>query len=383
MLLRYTLRNMWKRKGDLITVIGAITACIAATVFMLGALDGLMSAIRHSGRATNTIVLSKNAVSEDDSRISREELEHVKIASGVATASGQPLVSAEQHSIVAFERVNGLYATLTVRGVDPMAFQVHPDVHVVEGRMPGPGEPGAVIGIRMVDQFRDFHLGKQIQIGTRTWPVVGVLAAPGTRYESEIWCDRAALGVALHQEGTISIAYVTLSSADQQPAFMAAVGSIVGKNLVAYSERAYFERLLENLSDILLYLHAVQIMIAILALGAVFACTNAMHVSFLSRMRELATMRAIGFTRWKVASMVLQESLTIAIVGGVTGVLVALPFGGWTFTNEATSLVYSVRLSADVLVAGMALAVLIGGVGSLVAVVQTWRMRTIAALRAA
>jgi putative ABC transport system permease protein len=61
--------------------------------------------------------------------------------------------------------------------------------------------------------------------------------------------------------------------------------------------------------------------IVLIAMTLVAANTAAMSVR--ERRREVAIMRAIGFARQRVAGMLIGESLTIALIGGIVGCLAA------------------------------------------------------------
>jgi len=58
------------------------------------------------------------------------------------------------------------------------------------------------------------------------------------------------------------------------------------------------------------------------------ACVNVMHLQLvrsMERQRELAIRRALGSSRWRVMQPVFLESVLLALIGGVAGVLLAFP----------------------------------------------------------
>jgi len=52
-------------------------------------------------------------------------------------------------------------------------------------------------------------------------------------------------------------------------------------------------------------------------------CANTMAMSIRERTREVAVLRTLGFTRQRILSLLLGESVTIAILGGLVGLLFA------------------------------------------------------------
>jgi cell division protein FtsX len=68
-------------------------------------------------------------------------------------------------------------------------------------------------------------------------------------------------------------------------------------------------------------------------LGAVFlvcAAVNTMYSAVAERLREIATMRALGFSSGSVVMSFIVEALCIAGVGGVLGCAAVLPLNGLT-----------------------------------------------------
>ena len=55
---------------------------------------------------------------------------------------------------------------------------------------------------------------------------------------------------------------------------------------------------------------------------------NTMYAAVAYRTREIGTLRALGFSRSRIVSAFLAESIALALVGGVIGCLLALPVHG-------------------------------------------------------
>jgi ABC-type antimicrobial peptide transport system permease subunit len=51
---------------------------------------------------------------------------------------------------------------------------------------------------------------------------------------------------------------------------------------------------------------------------------NAMVMSVLERTREIGTLRAVGWSRWRVLSMILGESVMLSLIGGIGGVILGV-----------------------------------------------------------
>ncbi|MBN2510156.1 MAG: ABC transporter permease [Spirochaetales bacterium] len=66
-----------------------------------------------------------------------------------------------------------------------------------------------------------------------------------------------------------------------------------------------------------------HILTAIILVISVFIIINTLYMAYMSRMREIATMRAIGTTKAQIARIILNESLILSVTGCTFGVLVA------------------------------------------------------------
>jgi len=79
----------------------------------------------------------------------------------------------------------------------------------------------------------------------------------------------------------------------------------------------------------------VAVLVALLALSEIIAVLGIINTLFLSvyeRTRELGLLRSVGMSRGQVRTMIRGESVIIAVMGGVLGILVGV-FAGWAFTR--------------------------------------------------
>ena len=118
---------------------------------------------------------------------------------------------------------------------------------------------------------------------------------------------------------------------------------------------------------ILLALQAVSYIVVVIIL-AVMANTVAMGVR--ERGAEYATLKALGFGPVAVSSLITGESLTLALMGGVLGVLATLPLAA-TFVSFTGTLFPVFIVSGETIALQVAAAV---AVGLLAAAWPAWRM---------
>jgi putative ABC transport system permease protein len=123
----------------------------------------------------------------------------------------------------------------------------------------------------------------------------------------------------------------------------------------------------------------------IMGVGAVFAAMNTMYASVSARISEIGTLRALGFTPGAVMSSFLLESLLLATLAGIVGILIALPINGFStsFGNFMTfsTLSFNFRVTPVIVVEAMIFAALMGTLGGYLPARQAMRLSVVNALR--
>ncbi len=137
----------------------------------------------------------------------------------------------------------------------------------------------------------------------------------------------------------------------------------------------------EDLSDMKL-MKASTWGIAMLALivGGL-GMTNTMVMSVYERTREIGVLRALGWSRRRVLSMIVRESITLSLLGGVVGTLIGL-FLGWLLNQNSImqgfiTLKYEPALFAQAFFT----ALLLGIVGGVYPAWQASNLQPVEALR--
>ncbi|MBZ5630978.1 MAG: FtsX-like permease family protein [Acidobacteriia bacterium] len=130
---------------------------------------------------------------------------------------------------------------------------------------------------------------------------------------------------------------------------------------------------------------AGNIQLLLLSIGGVVFFTlllvtgNTMAIAVRDRVRELAILKAVGYSDNFVLGLVLGEALLLAMVGGGLGILLAKLF---TLGGDPTrGLLPFFYLPTSAVVAGIVLALAVGAVGGILPAVSAMRLRVVDALR--
>jgi putative ABC transport system permease protein len=128
-----------------------------------------------------------------------------------------------------------------------------------------------------------------------------------------------------------------------------------------------------------------MIVAVIMGIGAVFAAMNTMYASVSARTSEIGTLRALGFTPRAVMGSFLLESLMLASLAGIAGVILALPINGFStsFGNFMTfsTLSFNFRVTPTIVIEAMLFAVLMGTFGGWLPAWHAMRLSVVNALR--
>jgi putative ABC transport system permease protein len=115
-----------------------------------------------------------------------------------------------------------------------------------------------------------------------------------------------------------------------------------------------------------------------LIVGAV-GVANIMIISVLERRSEIGLRRALGATKGQIRTQFLAESILLAVLGGVVGVMA----GAAATAVYASSKNWAVVIPAEAWSGGIASAILIGAFAGLTPAVRASRMPPTVALRTA
>jgi putative ABC transport system permease protein len=380
----YNLRSMIVRKGTAAMTAGGIAMVVAVFVMTLALAQGFKATLVASGSPGNAIVLRKSATAETVSAVLRSDVPIIESLPQVARGSdGRPLSSPELVTIIALPRqTDNQPANVPVRGVGPRAFEVRETLTFVEGRRFTPGTREINVGRLAVGRFKGLTVGSDLKFGSTTWKVAGVFTADDAAFESEVWGDVELMGPAFQRAGYQSIT-VKLADPSMFDSFKAAVEGDPRLYLQPHRELDYYaEQSLAMTTVIRVFGTFVTL---ILSIGAMFGAMNTMYAAVAYRTREIGTLRALGFSQFRVVTAFLAESIALAVIGGVLGCILALPVHGLstgtTNFSSFTEVAFKFRITPALMAGGLVFSAVMGAVGGLLPAIRAARIPVARALR--
>jgi putative ABC transport system permease protein len=145
------------------------------------------------------------------------------------------------------------------------------------------------------------------------------------------------------------------------------------------SEKAFQLGFVASLGNVKAFILSIcgAVMFAIMLVSA-----NTMAMSVRSRTREVALLKTLGFTRQRLLSIFVSESVAMALTGGILGVLVAIPVIA-LITHSFIGLGIPINMKVNAITAGIALlvAVILGIVSGYLPAYRASRMNIVEGLR--
>ena len=380
-----TLRTVPQRTGSSLVAVTGVAGVVVVFVAVLSIAEGFRAALTGAGSPDTAIVMRGGSDTELSSGLPLESTRVIKDAPGVRRSAEGVVASAELFVVVDVpKRSTGTPANVPLRGVEPAAFGVRDEVRIVEGRTFRPGTNEIIVGRSAVAQFAGIELGSTQRWGESAWEVVGIFEAGGTIAESEIWCDARVLQPAYRRGDSFQSVYARLESADAFDAFKDALTTDPRLDVMVEREEDYYLGQTQAVTAIITGIAGV--IAFLMGIGAVFGAINTMYTAVAARTREIATLRALGFSSGPVVISVMAESVTLAVVGGLLGGLLA--YAGFNGYQTATinwqtfsQVAFAFRVTPALLVQGIAWAVVMGFFGGLFPAVRAARLPVATALR--
>ncbi|HPF27044.1 MAG TPA: FtsX-like permease family protein [Steroidobacteraceae bacterium] len=313
------LRNIPARWTSALVAVIGVAGVSLVLIAVLSIAEGFRAALEFSGSEDVAIVLRAGSTDELTSGILQTSIPVISDAPGVRrTDNARPMVSAELFVIVdAKLRNKDASANAPLRGITPLAPQLRKNFELLEGRLAREGTNEVIIGNGVAQQYEGLAVGKTVRWGSNDWQIVGRFADGGGIAESEVWADARVVQQAFNRGSTYQSARVKLASVASFQQFKDALGKDPRVNVRIVREPVFYaeqQELMQKLVSSVGWTLALM-----MGLGAILAALNTMYNAVASRVREIATLRAMGFGAAPVVASVLIEALILGALGGLLG----------------------------------------------------------------
>ncbi|HXR55146.1 MAG TPA: ABC transporter permease [Casimicrobiaceae bacterium] len=251
---------------------------------------------------------------------------------------------------------------------------------------------GAIAGRKLADKY-GWKVGDQIPLrgtiypGTWTFNLRGIYdgAEEGTD-TSTFFFHFEYLNEAIKKQypgrgDQTGVFIESLRNADDAAAVSSAIDTTFKNSLaetLTETEKAFQLGFVAMSEAILLAIQAVSYVVIVIIMAVM---ANTMAMTARERYGEYATFKALGFSNGFVAMLIFAESLGIAVLGGVLGVLATFPLAD-TFAKTIGSILAGFKVSHETVAMQLLSALTIGVVAAAIPAWRAARVRIVDGLRA-
>lgn len=377
----YGVRNLARRPVRTLLTLAALATVVMLVLVVVGFIRGLERSLAVSGDPDVVLVysVSSEANIENSSIAARTPSLLTATLDGTWKRFGVNHVSPEVYSGTRVKTGDGEEGLGLVRGVTRAAPLVRRSVRLIEGTWPGDGEVmvGQLASAKLGGRPEAMAIGESIEFEGREWTISGRFSAGGAAYESEIWCNLSDFQNATKRQdlGLVAMLLAPGSTSAEVELFCKERTDL---ELRAIGETTYYQTLQQHYRPVRLLAWFVVVLVS----GAgVFVGLNMMYGAVAGRIREIATLQAIGFRRRAILFSLVQEGVLLAAAGALLSALLALLFlDGLAvrFTMGA----FTLRIDSIAILIGCGVGLTLGVLGALPPAIKALRASVATSLKA-
>jgi len=352
---KYVLKTIWRHRArTLLTVTGAAVAmfvyCLVGSVQ-----EGLSDLTDGSEANRRLIVFQENRFCPTSSRLPEDYAGQINEVPGV------------REVIPIQVWTNNCRASLDVvvfHGADPEQIRQHRPLSLVAGDWQSFADrrDAALVGENVASR-RGLRVGDQFSIGDLTVYVAGIFQSPVPSEESLIYTSLMFLQYteSLDAAGVVTQHEVLLTREADPDRVASAIDAKLRSGAVATKTRrkgAFQAGTLSDLVDLIGFAHWLGYACVGLVLSLV-ATTTVMSVQ--DRKKEYAVLQTLGIRPRQAFRLVVGESMTLCLAGGLAGTTVAtalLYFGGFAIGAEGALIAF--RPSVGLFSTGLLISCVVG-----------------------
>lgn len=302
-------------------------------------------------------------------------------------------------------------SNLTVSGVDQRSkgLGAITSGQVTSGRYFGRGEAREAILNESYASRENLGLGDTVTMGGKSFEVVGVAETPLGGQSADVYVKLSQLQAVSDRADRVNTVYVRADSSDDVPAVAASIESRFDGAAVTTAEDLA-NRVSGTLVDAKNLAGTLGTALVVVGLLSAFLIASLLTLSSVTkRIRELGTLKALGWSQGLVVRQITGESLVQGLLGGALGVVLGIggaflvgafapsldatvesaattgptfgPFGQGAVESSSTEIALNAPVGIALVVGAVALALLGGLVAGAVGSLRAARLRPADALR--
>jgi ABC-type antimicrobial peptide transport system permease subunit len=357
-------QSLWQRSMRTLLTLSVIGLTVGSLMLLEGVIVGMEASMNTMVEGAE--VMLRQADIADTSLSSIEERFGDRLAAlpGVQSADGIIFTAIAMPDAGSF---------FIVFGYQPNSYAIR-RFDMVEGETLS-GNRQVILGRMMADAL-DKKIGSTIDLSGSRFKVIGI-------YESKVSWEEMGGVITLRdaqllagRPRVVTMYALTLKDPDQAKAMVARLNADYPEVQASLStefaeQMPDFERSGQMLNGI----SALAVLV-----GGV-GVLNTMLMAVFERTREIGVLRSMGWRRRGVLSMILQEALLLGLIGGVSGIGIAIAMTAGLRTIPVWGTIVEPAWEWQVMLRAMLTALILGLVGGLYPAYRATRLQPVEALR--
>ena len=278
--------------------------------------------------------------------------------------------------------------------VEPAYFSMYPEYRVPDEQFRAfvRDRQGAVVGRKLAETY-GFRIGDVVPLkgtifpGTWTFVVRGIYDGADAKTDtSQFFFHWDYLNETLKAQSPlrankIGIFIVQVADVDRAAEVSQKIDALFKNSpaeTLTETEKAFQIGFVKQTEAILIAVRIVSFLVIFIILAVM---ANTMAMTARERLAEYATLKALGFGGGFLATLIFGESLVIAVIGSLIGVVLTFPVANW-FASEMGTLFPVFEVSRETVMLQAACAIAVGATAALLPARRAIRVRIVDGLRA-
>jgi len=308
------LRNLFRRRARTLLTAAGLAVAIAAVLDLVGVAWNFQRAFTslYEGKGIDLIVARAGVSNQLSSALDEKLGERLRSIQGVAD------VAASMVDVIGFEEAHIAGALINGWESGSLLFR---GTHVIEGRMFGPDETNVAMLGRVLALNLGKKVGDEVDVAGEPFRVVAIHESDSLFESGGLIVPLASLQRLMGREGQVTGFVIQADPSD--PRSVSELQRRIESEIPGVAATQARDQVERDMQLRLAKVMAWATTALAIVLGSV-GVLNTMLMTVFERTAEIGVLRALGWRRRRVLTMILGEAVCLGVFGAVLGMILAV-----------------------------------------------------------
>ncbi len=368
----FILKNLWNRPVRTILTIVGLSIGIAAVIALMGIAWGFEQSFLklYRSKGIDLVVVRAGVSNQLSGNLDASLHDKLKSFSGVSDVAGSLV------DTVSFE--DARLVGVVINGWEPDGLLMR-GLRIMQGRALQPGDGKAAMLGKVLASSLDKKTDDLLDVAGESFRVVGVFDSDSPFEAGSLIVPIATLQKMMGRQGQVTAFVIATNRPDEEGA-VKGIAKLIERKIPGVSVTTSRDFVTQDLQIRLAKAMAWATSIVALVIGSV-GVLNTMFMSVYERTSEIGTLRALGWRRRRVLTIILGESLALGVIAAFLGMILAFGFIRLLMLSPTSRNFISPYLPLPVLGIGFAMGIGLSLIGGIYPAVRSAMLRPTEALR--